>query len=93
MGKSSKDGARRGGHTEARRWSREYWSPRHPGMLSWGTIGKQLTHELERAKSKESLITEAAEAIAEVRYDAAMPGPNCTKPCCANGAWKDEEDI
>jgi hypothetical protein len=29
--------------------SREYWSRRHPGMLSWGRVGKQLTHRRERA--------------------------------------------
>lgn len=34
------------------RGGREYWSRRHPGMLSWGSIGKQLTHEKERMRDK-----------------------------------------
>ena len=28
-------------------YSREYWSKR-AGILPWGSIGKQMTHELER---------------------------------------------
>jgi hypothetical protein len=32
--------------------AREYWSPRHRGILSWGSIGKQLTHEKERMRDK-----------------------------------------
>lgn len=31
---------------------REYWSRRHRGMLSWGSVGKQLTHEKDRMRDK-----------------------------------------
>jgi len=39
---------------------REYWSRRHRGMLSWGRIGKWLTHRRERARAKRELEAEVA---------------------------------
>ena len=38
-------------------WSREYWS-RRAGIQSWGKIGKQITHEIERMQKKKIIKTE-----------------------------------
>lgn len=37
--------------------SREYWSKR-AGILPWGSIGKQMTHKLERMENKKIIRTE-----------------------------------
>lgn len=39
--------AKRNGHA-----GREYWSRRLPGCVSWGRIGKWLTHRRERAAAR-----------------------------------------
>ena len=38
-------------------YSREYWSKR-AGILPWGSIGKQMTHEKERMENKKIIRTE-----------------------------------
>ena len=38
-------------------YSGEYWSKR-AGILPWGSIGKQMTHELERMENKKIIRTE-----------------------------------
>jgi hypothetical protein len=40
------------GENANKHWGREYWSPRHRGMPSWGSVGKQLTHEKDRMRDK-----------------------------------------
>lgn len=40
------------GENANKNWGREYWSRRHRGMLSWGKVAKQLTHEKERMIDK-----------------------------------------
>lgn len=41
------ENAERNGHA-----GREYWSRRLPGSVSWGRIGKWLTHRRERADAR-----------------------------------------
>lgn len=43
---SERDRAERAGH------HREYWSPRLPGCVPWGSVGKWLTHRRERAAAR-----------------------------------------
>jgi hypothetical protein len=47
------------GENAEKHWTREYWSRRHPGLLSWGKWGKHFTHRRERAEARRREIAEA----------------------------------
>jgi len=60
---SNRDGkVGRNGHP-----GREYWSRRHGGCLPWGRVGKQMTHEKERAAARR-LERQALMEPIELRY-------------------------